>query len=106
MGKRNSIKEALRFCNLLEEEVATRFGNDATVKDLILHLSQHGLIKPIIIRNYLIVNDFYKQLKKNSGHMTYTFMDMSIEYNLSERQIQTIIYEYQKKFEIKNNVFR
>lgn len=106
MGKKNSITEALRFCDLLSEEIATRFGNDATVKDLILHCSQHGLIKPIVLRNYLIVNDFYKQLRKNNGHMTHTFMDMSIEYDLSERQIQTIIYEYQKKFEIKNNVFR
>jgi len=106
MGKKNNIKEVVRFCDLVGEELASRFGNDATIKDLVLHFSQHGLIKPIIIRNYLIVNDFYKQLRKNNGHMTYTFMDMSIEYNLSERQIQTIIYEYQKKFEIKNNVSR
>ena len=106
MGKKNHIKEIQRFCDLISEELVIRFGEDATIKDLILHLSQHGLIKPIIVRNYLIVNDFYKQLRKNNGHMTYTFMDMSIEYGLSERQIQTIIYEYQKKFEIKNNVFR
>ena len=38
--------------------------------------------------------------------MTHTFMDIAIEYNLSERQIQTIIYEYQKKFETKNNFYR
>tara|TARA_R100001530_G_scaffold28913_1_gene22841 strand:+ start:1240 stop:1560 length:321 start_codon:yes stop_codon:yes gene_type:complete len=106
MGKKNSLKDIQRFCDVISEEVNLRFGIDATVKDLILHLSQHGLIKPITIRNFLIVNDFYKQLIKNKGHMTYTFMDMSIEYNLSERQIQTIIYEYQKKFEIKNNVCR
>ena len=30
--------------------------------------------------------------------MNHTFMDIAIEYNLSERQIQTIIYSYQKKF--------
>lgn len=106
MGKRNSLKEVIRFCDAISEEVVIRFGIDPTVKDLLLHLSQHGLIKPIVIRNYLIVQDFYKQLKLNKGHMTHTFMDMSIEYDLSERQIQTIIYEYQKKFNISNNVFR
>jgi hypothetical protein len=106
MAKKNNLKEVIRFCDLISEEVVIRFGIDPTLKDLLLHLSQHGLIKPIVIRNYLIVQDFYKQLKRNEGHMTHTFMDMSIEYDLSERQIQTIIYEYQKKFEIKNNIFR
>ena len=106
MGKKNNLKEVIRFCDLISEEVVTRFGIDPTLKDLLLHLSQHGLIKPIVIRNYLIVADFYKQLKRNDGHMTHTFMDISIEYDLSERQIQTIIYEYQKKFQIKNNIFR
>ena len=38
--------------------------------------------------------------------MNHTFMDMSIEYELSERQIQTIIYEYQKKLQPKNNLYR
>jgi len=106
MGKKNNLKEVIRFCDLISEEVVMRFGIDPTLKDLLLHLSQHGLIKPIVIRNYLIVTDFYKQLKVNESHMTHTFMDMSIKYDLSERQIQTIIYEYQKKFQIKNNVFR
>ncbi len=106
MGKRNNITNVQRFCDLVSEEIATRFGNDATVKDLLLHLSQYGLIRPITLRNYLIVQDFYVQLRKNEGHMTHTFMDMSIEYDLSERQIQTIIYEYQKNFEIRNNVSR
>jgi len=106
MGKRNHITQVLKFCDLISEEVYIRFGDDPTVKDLLVHLSQHGLIKPIVIRNYLIVQDFYKKLKDNDGHMTHTFMDISIEYDLSERQIQTIIYEYQKKFNINNNIFR
>tara|TARA_R110000744_G_scaffold89619_2_gene174191 strand:+ start:2972 stop:3292 length:321 start_codon:yes stop_codon:yes gene_type:complete len=106
MGKRNNIKQVKRFCDLISEEIEKRFGTGATVKDLIFHLSQYGLIKPITLRNYLITQDFYKQLRLNEGHMTHTFMDMSIEYNLSERQIQTIIYEYQKKFQSKENITR
>lgn len=106
MGKKNNLEEVQRFAQVLSEEIELRFGAYATSKDVLFHLSQYGLIRPITLRNYLIVVDFYKQLKKNEGHMTHTFMDISIEYNLSERQIQTIIYKYQKKFTTKENLFR
>ena len=104
MGKRNNLDNVMKFCEILTEEIHLRFGEYATVKDILFHLSSNGTIKPLTLRNYLIINDFYKKLKENDGHMNHTFMDMSIEYNLSERQIQTIIYEYQKKLQVKNNI--
>jgi hypothetical protein len=106
MGKKNSLAEIKRFTEILSEELEHRFGAYPTLKDLLLHLSQNGIIKPITLRNYMIVQDFYSQLRKNKGHMMHTFMDMSIEYELSERQIQTIIYEYQKKFSHSENYYR
>jgi hypothetical protein len=104
MGKRNNLKNVLRFCDVLTEEIHLRYGDNPTVKDILFHLSSNGTIKPVTLRNYLIIQDFYKKLKINNGHMNHTFMDISIEYNLSERQIQTIIYEYQKKLQVKNNI--
>jgi hypothetical protein len=106
MGKRNHIKNVLKFCDLLSHEIKLRFGEEPTVKDILLHLSQNGTIKPVSLRNYLIIQDFYIKLKENAGKMNVTFMDISIEYKLSERQIQTIIYEYQKKLQPKNNICR
>lgn len=106
MGKKNHIDDILRFAEILSEELELKYGAYPTIKDLITHISTKGIIRPVTIRNYMIIVDFYKQLKKNEGHMTHTFMDIAIEYNLSERQIQTIIYEYQKKFETKNNFYR
>lgn len=106
MGKRNNIKNVLKFCDILSNEINLRFGDQPTVKDIILHLSQNGTIKPVALRNYLIIQDFYSKLKDNEGKMNITFMDISIEYNLSERQIQTIIYEYQKKLQPRNNIYR
>jgi len=106
MAKRNSITAVQDFCSILSEQIVLRYGSYPTIKDLVYHLSEKGIIRPIVIRNYLIVDSFYKQLKINEGHITHTVMDMSIEYDLSERQIQTIIYEYQKKFQPKNNLFR
>jgi|TARA_B100001094_G_scaffold332747_1_gene406235 hypothetical protein len=106
MGKRNNLKNVLKFCDLLSQELTLRFGDYPTIKDIILHLSQNGTIKPVTLRNYLIIQDFYSKLKDNNGKMNITFMDISIEYNLSERQIQTIIYEYQKKLQPRNNICR
>lgn len=106
MGKKNHIEDIQRFVDIISEELEFKYGSYPTIKDLILHLSTKGIIRPIVIRNYMIVVDFYKQLKINNGHMTHTFMDISIKYNLSERQIQTIIYDYQKKFQPKENFYR
>jgi hypothetical protein len=106
MGKRNNLVDVHRFCDILAEELVLKYGNEFTIKDLIFHLSQNGTIKPVTLRNYLIIKDFYNKLKINDGHMNHTFIDISIEYNLSERQIQTIIYEYQKKLQPSNNLYR
>lgn len=106
MGKRNNLEDVIRFCDILAKELLLKYGEDYTIKDLIFHLSQNGTIKPVTLRNYLIIKDFYTKLKENGGHMNHTFIDMSIEYNLSERQIQTIIYEYQKKLQPLNNICR
>jgi len=64
-----------------------------------------GHKKETTFLNYVQVKRDVK-LKENNGHMNHTFMDMSIEYDLSERQIQTIIYEYQKKLKSENNLYR
>jgi|TARA_B110000259_G_C13645209_1_gene253972 hypothetical protein len=106
MGKRNNLKNVLRFTEILSKELQLRFGENPSIKDMLYHLSENGTIRPVALRNYLIIQDFYAKLKINNGHMNHTFMDMSIEYELSERQIQTIIYEYQKKLQPKNNLYR
>ena len=106
MGKRNNLDNVLRFAKILSDEIKLRFGDYPTIKDILFHLSQNGTIKPVALRNYLIIQDFYIKLKINKGHMNHTFMDISIEYDLSERQIQTIIYEYQKKLKSSNNIYR
>ena len=59
---------------------------------------EKGLCEPTRVRNYLIIYDFDKLLKENQGHVTHTFMDLSIKYNLSDRQIQGIVYKYRPKF--------
>tara|TARA_Y100001963_G_scaffold130220_2_gene186283 strand:- start:62 stop:403 length:342 start_codon:yes stop_codon:yes gene_type:complete len=104
MAKRNSIDNIRKFTELLSEELEQRFGAYPTIKDMLFHLAQKGIIRPITLRNYIIVNDFYIKLRENEGHMTHTFMDIGIEYELSERQVQSIIYDFQKKFQSNANI--
>jgi|TARA_R100000664_G_scaffold34160_1_gene54474 hypothetical protein len=104
MAKPNSIKFIEDFKELVWVEVTTRFGEFATPKDVIYHLSEKGLIEPTRLRNYLILKDFDKFLVKNGGHVTHTFMDLSIKYNLSDRQVQGIVYKYRSKFSKEANI--
>jgi len=62
------------------------------------------LCEPTRVRNYMIIKDFDKMLVENKGHCTHTFMDLSIKYELSDRQVQGIVYKYRKKFHHSHNI--
>ena len=102
--RQNSIKVVDEYLELLEAEVKLRFGDDPTVKDTIRHLVEKGVINPKILRNYMIIYDFDTMLKFNEGNRTYTFMDLSIKYHISERQAQTIVYKERRKQTVTQNI--
>jgi len=52
----------------------------------------------------MIIYDFDTILEFNEGNRTHTFMDISIKYEISERQAQTIVYKERKKQEISSNI--
>ena len=45
----------------------------------------------------MIISDFDKLLISNEGNRTHTFMDISIKYEITERQAQTIVYKDRSK---------
>ena len=98
MAKPNKINLIVDFIDIIWVEVQTRFGENATTKDIVYHLTEKGLCEPTRIRNYLIIYDFDILLKVNKGHITHTFMDLAIKYGMSDRQIQSIVYKYRSKF--------
>ena len=99
MAERQNSKEVIyEYLELIEQEVTIRIGNEATIKDTILHLIERGLIHPKKIRNYMIIHDFDKLLVSNEGNRTHTFMDLSIKYHLTERQAQTVVYKERVKY--------
>lgn len=104
MAKPNDIIHVENFIEIIWVEIQTRFGEYATPKDILYHLLERGICEPTRVRNYLIIKDFDAILRENKGHVTHTFMDLSIKYNLSDRQIQGIVYKYREKFHKNDNI--
>ena len=95
--RQNKINIVYEYLDLMEKEVTIRIPDSPTIKDTILHLLERGLIPPKKVRNYMIIYDFDKFLTKNEGNRTHTFMDISIKYEITERQAQTIVYKDRTK---------
>tara|TARA_R110000764_G_scaffold85831_1_gene166496 strand:- start:517 stop:837 length:321 start_codon:yes stop_codon:yes gene_type:complete len=101
--KQNDIKIVQEYLELLNKEVCLRFG-EPTSKDTIRHLIEKGIIAPKILRNYMIIYDFDCMLRFNEGNRTHTFMDLSIKYEISERQAQSVVYKERRKQHITENI--
>jgi hypothetical protein len=100
----NSKETVGVFCDIIYKDCLRRWGEDFTVKDLVYHLSENGLIPEKTLRNYMLFKDFDEFLIKNEGHIGYTFIDLSIKYDVSERQCRNIIYKHRYKFLRQTNI--
>ena len=52
----------------------------------------------------MIIRDFDRILFENENNYTYTYMDISIKYDVSERTIQNIIYKHKRKYNKDYNI--
>jgi hypothetical protein len=104
MAKPNKVTHVEDFIETIWNEIQTRFGEYATPKDIVYHLIERGIAEPTRVRNYLIIKEFDRLLVENEGHVTHTFMDLSIIYDLSDRQVQGIVYKYRNKFRKDANI--
>tara|TARA_R100001530_G_scaffold131844_2_gene103752 strand:+ start:83 stop:421 length:339 start_codon:yes stop_codon:yes gene_type:complete len=102
--KQNDQKIVYSFCEKMYEEITTRFGDYATVKDITYHYIEKGIVRPTEVRDYMIIYDYDHKLKENEGHITHTFMDLSIKYELSERHIENIVRNNRKKTKKTHNI--
>ena len=100
----NRKEVVLQFRDLLYNQLHNRFGDKFQLKDVIYHFSQIGIIPPKILRNYMIIRDFDIFLIENKGHVGNTFIDLSIKYNLSEKQSKNIVYKQKNKFHPSSNI--
>jgi hypothetical protein len=95
-SRQNKIDVVLEYIDIAEVEILKRW-HEPTAKDILRHLIERGIVEPKRLRNYMIIYDFDCMLRKNEGNRTYTFMDLSIKYDISERQAQSIVYKERNK---------
>ena len=102
--RQNKVDVVYDFIEIAGLELEKRFGESPTSKDIIKHLVERGIIEPKRIRNYMIIADFDRMLVGNEGSRTYTWMDLSIKYNISESQAQNVVYKERKKGRPSSNI--
>ncbi len=101
---KNKPKVIYEYIETLTVELTKRFGDDPTIKDILRHLVERGMVEKRRLRNYMIITDFDKMLVHNEGNRTATFMDLSIKYEICESQVQNIVYKDRRKSKMSNNV--
>jgi hypothetical protein len=102
MPNRKEIVE--EFLDIVRQESILRWGEDFTVKDLVYHLIENGIIAPKSLRNYMMFRDYDKFIVDNEGHVGHTFMDISVRHDLTEKQCRNIIYKQRYKTEKDYNI--
>jgi|TARA_R110001592_G_scaffold3505_1_gene19554 hypothetical protein len=102
-NRQNKIDVVLEYIDIAEAEILKRW-HEPTTKDVLRHLIERGIVEPKRLRNYMIIYDFDCMLRKNEGNRTYTFMDLSIKYDISERQAQSIVYKERNKEVVTKNI--
>jgi hypothetical protein len=102
MPNRKEIVE--EFLDIVRQESILRWGEDFTVKDLVYHLIENGIIAPKSLRNYMMFRDYDKFIVENEGHVGHTFIDISVRHDLTEKQCRNIIYKQRYKTEKDYNI--
>ena len=96
----NKIDVIRRFTELY----LAKYQKSHDAKQMLLNMITDGITDPERLRNYMIVNDYYERLEKNRGRSSNTVIEVAETYNISERQIQNILYKWSGKYREAGNV--
>ena len=81
------------------DRVAKKQGNG--VEHFLQYLINHNLIEDITIQRYTILYAFQTLYEENDFHKTNTVKALAKQFDLSERQIWTILKSHTKRFSAK-----
>lgn len=73
-------------------------GENNGIEHFFNYLITHNLIEPITIWRYTILYAFYEEYEKNRFHKTDTVKELAKQFELSERQIWTILKTHTQRF--------
>ena len=104
MSRRQNNERVIEdYLDRVESEVIQRFTECATIKDVVKHLVYKGMVDPKRIRYYMIIRDFDEMIN-NGARKVSTYLDLAVRYDLSEVQVQNIIYRHRDKELPINNI--
>ena len=84
-----------KIVNLLEVDTGL---DNYSIGLVVNKLKSMGAVNEVSVRNALIRESFDKALKGNDYELIeHIFIDLSIEYNVSIRTVQRVVYDYMKK---------
>lgn len=93
---------------LFRKALVTRYEYDRATKGesnglehFLNYLITHNLIEPITIQRYTILYAFQEQYEQHGFHKTNTVKALAEQFELSERQIWTILKTHSRRFYIK-----
>ena len=98
--KPNDIKVIHRFA----DDYLEKFKGNVDAGRLLLNLISDDLTDLERIRNYMIIDNYYQLLHENKGISYLTLIQLSDKYDLTERQIQNIVYKWSDKYKKSRNV--
>ena len=91
----NKRQVVFEFRDILYDNLIPRFGENFALKDVLYQLAAMGLIPPKTLRKFII---------QNKGHVGHTFIDISVKYDISEKQAKNIVYKQRSKFNANSNI--
>ncbi|GIV33513.1 MAG: hypothetical protein KatS3mg031_1048 [Chitinophagales bacterium] len=96
----NKIQIIKRFLELY----LSKFDKHPDSRTLLMSMIADGITDPERLRNFMIVHDYYEILAKNNGRSSNTVIELAETYNISERQVQNILYKWSAKYREASNV--
>lgn len=98
--KPNDIGVIGRFA----DDYLQKFKGEVDAPRLIVNLISDDITDLERIRNYIIIEDYYSLLRENNGISYLTLIQLSDKYELTERQIQNIVYKWSDKYKKSSNI--
>ncbi|HXH18720.1 MAG TPA: hypothetical protein VNJ07_06515 [Chitinophagales bacterium] len=101
MAKKPNHSDVInRFVNSYIE----KFKGNVDATRLVMNLIADDLTDLERLRNYLIIEEYYELLRENNGISYLTLIQLSDKFELTERQIQNIVYKWSDKYKKSSNI--
>jgi hypothetical protein len=102
MGSKNNLELLFRkaLVTKYEYDRAIR-GEGNGIEHFLQYLINHNLIEGITIQRYTLLYAFHEAYEKNAFHKTNTVKALAKQFDLSERQVWTILKTHTKRFKAK-----